>query len=72
MLGFLFKVAAGTVKLGVKYIIVPAVVSVAITIAAEMLAEKIRENTPEAPVENGALHAATPRRVTARASRPAA
>jgi hypothetical protein len=71
MLGFLFKVAAGTVKLGVKYIIVPAVVSVAITIAAEMLAEKIRENTPEAPPQNGAVHAPA-RRVTARASRPSA
>lgn len=72
MLGFLFKVAAGTVKFGVKYIIVPAVVSVAITIAAEMLAESIREHTPEAPVHNGAAHP-RPRKVAAKASaRPAA
>ena len=54
MLGFLFKVAAGTVKLGVKYIIVPAVVSVAITVAAELLAESIRNHTPQVAVANGA------------------
>ncbi|HEX2065598.1 MAG TPA: hypothetical protein VHI93_02190 [Candidatus Thermoplasmatota archaeon] len=63
MLGFLFKVAAGTVKLGVKYIIVPAVVSVAITLAAEMLASSIREHTPEAQ-RNGT--ARRPRKVPAR------
>ncbi|HEX2065499.1 MAG TPA: hypothetical protein VHI93_01670 [Candidatus Thermoplasmatota archaeon] len=63
MLGFLFRVAAGTVKLGVKYIIVPAVVSVAITLVAEMLAASIREHTPETE-RNGA--ARRPRKLPAR------
>ncbi|MEA3203758.1 MAG: hypothetical protein QOI63_1437 [Thermoplasmata archaeon] len=56
MLGFLFKVTAGTVKLGVKYIIVPALLSVAITLAAEAIAEGIRSHTPEPPQPNGAAH----------------
>jgi hypothetical protein len=55
MLGFLLKVVGGTVKLGVKYIIVPAIVSVAITVAAEMLAQSIREHTPEPPEQNGTV-----------------
>lgn len=57
MLRFLFKVAAGTVKLGVKYVIVPAVVSVAIAVAAEALAERIRAHTP---THNGLARGAHP------------
>jgi hypothetical protein len=56
MLGFLFKVAAGTVKFGVKYIVVPAIVSVAIAVAAEALAEGIRAHTPHPAERNGAAH----------------
>ncbi|HUR64429.1 MAG TPA: hypothetical protein VM241_08105 [Candidatus Thermoplasmatota archaeon] len=66
MLGFLFKVTAGTVKLGVKYIIVPAVLSVAITLVAEALAQSIREHTPEAPAQNGATHRRPAKKVPAR------
>jgi hypothetical protein len=70
MLGFLFRVVGGTVKLGVKYIIVPAVVSVAITLAAEMLAQSIREHTPAPPEHNGAIAAnPRPRKVAAKTTR---
>lgn len=46
MLGFLLKLTAGTVKLGVKYIVLPALVTVAVAWAAEAAAERIREHTP--------------------------
>jgi hypothetical protein len=64
MLGFLFKVTAGAVKLGVKYIIVPAVISVAVAMVAEAMAEGIRAHTPEAP-SNGM--ARRPRKATVHA-----
>ena len=54
MLGFLFKVAAGTAKRVVKYVIVPAIVSVGIALAAEAIAERIRAHTPDAA--NGVDH----------------
>jgi hypothetical protein len=53
MLGFLFKVTAGAVKLGVKYVILPAVITVAVAVAAEAIAEGIREHTPH---PNGSDH----------------
>jgi hypothetical protein len=52
MLGFIARIAMGTTKLAVKYVVVPALVSVAIAVAAEALAKRIRAHTP-GPDHNG-------------------
>lgn len=57
MLRFLFKVTAGAVKFGVKYIVVPAVISVGVALVAETMAERIRAHTPH-PHGNGMAHKA--------------
>ena len=55
MIGFLAKVAWGAGKLGLKYIVAPAVISVAVIAVADALATRIRASTSQANVEQQAV-----------------
>lgn len=57
MIGFLAKVVWGAGKLSVKYIVLPAVLSVGIAIAADALAQRIKQSTVSANhrLENNAV-----------------
>lgn len=47
MLGFVAKAAFGTIKFGVKHVIIPIAISAATAAVASAMAEKIREATPQ-------------------------
>jgi hypothetical protein len=49
MIGFLFRALFGAGKLAVKYVVIPAAVSVAVAFVAESLASQIRARTPQRP-----------------------
>ena len=49
MIVFLARTLYGAGKLAVKYVVIPAAVSVAVAFVAETLAGKIRAHTPQRP-----------------------
>ncbi len=47
MLAFVGRVLGGTLKLGVKYVVVPVLIGVATAMIAEKIADRMRERTAE-------------------------